>query len=74
MSCKEARGINHPFTFSLLKGVSHLFTFSIFHPFTFKGLRVRLFYPLIMHQCSDILTAHNAFEITHNIHIKHVDG
>ena len=27
-----------------------------------------------MHQRPDILTAHNAFEITHNIHVKHVDG
>lgn len=38
------------------------------------GLKARMLVLLIMHQRSDILTAHNAFEITHNIHVKHVDG
>ena len=27
-----------------------------------------------MHQCAYIFAAHNAFEITHNIHIKDIDG
>ena len=38
------------------------------------GLKARMLILLIMHQRPDILTAHNAFEITHNIHVKHVDG
>ena len=38
------------------------------------GLKARMLILLIMHQRPDILTAHNAFEITYNIHVKHVYG
>gem|GEM_PF-6980856 len=80
MSCKEIRGINHPFLLTSLKGVSHLFTlllfplqrapaiFSPFQSFTFSPL----FFPsnfffrtsILINDCSAIYEERTSGELS----------